>query len=337
MFLQSQAGEVFLLPALPGQWTNGSISGLCARGGFQVDIQWQSNKLASANVLSRLGNTCRVRAKLPIDVRLGSNYVNAPMVLPGLWEFQTVAGSTYTIVPANIAETELLSAATSTGDSHQVTTNLAFSGLRGTRLDANAAADFVTYTVTNLSAGDYQVHVVADAGTNRARFQLSVGPSGGTLTNLGPVHDTYSPTNVVYLLATNSPPTNSLATNMLQEFACGTWQAASSGNYDFRFTVVDKNASSSGYALAFDYIKFTPVAAPASSNQPPKLTATLYDRDIVLSWPTNTIGFLLESTPRLSAVNWTSALPMPVVVGDRNVVSNTVGGEETFYRLRKNL
>ena len=107
-----------------------------------------------------------------------------------------------------------------------------------TRLNANAAADFVTYTVTNLSAGDYQVHVVADAGTNRARFQLSVGPSGGTLTNLGPVHDTYSPTNVVYLLATNSPPTNYLATNMLQEFACGTWQAASSGNYDFRFTVV---------------------------------------------------------------------------------------------------
>jgi alpha-L-fucosidase 2 len=336
MFLQSQAGEVFLLPALPGTWTNGSISGLCARGGFQVDVQWQSNKLASANILSRLGNTCRVRAKWPIDVMRGTNYVDAAMVMPGLWQFSTLAGSNYAVVPALVAETESLSASTSTGDAHQVTTNLALSSLRGTRLDANAAADFVTYTVTNLSAGDYQLHVVADAGTNRARFQLSVGPSGGTLTNLGSVHDTYCRTNVVYLLATNSPPTNYLATNMLQEFACGTWHAASNGNYDFRFTVVDKHTNSSGYRLAFDYIKFTPVSTPASSNQRPRLTAIPQGRDIALSWPTNTTGYLLESTLHLSAVNWTSASPMPVVVGDLNVVSNAMAGEQTFYRLRRN-
>lgn len=271
MFLQSQSGEVFLLPALPTRFTNGSVSGLCARGGFQVDIQWQSNKLASANILSKLGNICRVRSKWPIDVKLGSNHVDAPMVLPGLWQFSTLAGSNYTIVPANIAETETL-AATTNGAAQQIVTNAAFSNVRGTRLNASAPGNFVTYTVTNVSAGNYHVRIGADAGVNRARFQLACGPGGGALTNVGPVQDTYSPTNMVYLLPINlNTPTNVIVlwTNMLKEFDCGTWQSPSNGNYSFRFTVVDKNASSSGYALAFDYIKFTPAASETSLNSQP--------------------------------------------------------------------
>jgi hypothetical protein len=180
------------------------------------------------------------------------------MILPGLWQFPTIAGSNYTIVPANIRETELLSATTSVGDSHQVTTNLAFSRARGTRLNANAASDFVTYTVTNLGAGTYRVRVIADAGVDRGKFQLACGPAGGTLTNVGPVQDAYCPTNMIYVLATNSPPTNYFATNMLVELDCGTWQAVSNGNYSFRFQVTGKNAASSGYALAYDYIRLTP-------------------------------------------------------------------------------
>jgi alpha-L-fucosidase 2 len=267
MFLQSQSGEVFLLPALPSKWTNGSVSGLCARGGFQVDIQWQSNKLVSANILSKLGNACRLRSKWPIDVKLGSNYVDAPMVLPGLYQFSTVAGSNYTVVRANVAETENLPAATS-GDAHQIVTNGAFSNVRGTLLSANAPGDFVTYTVTNLSAGNYRVTVGANAGMNRARFQLACGSGGGALTNVGPVQDTWSATNVVYLLPINLyTPTNIILlwTNMLKEFDCGIWQSPSNGNYSFRFTVVDKNAGSSGYALSFDYLKFT----PATNSSPP--------------------------------------------------------------------
>ena len=48
MLLQSQGGVVRLLPALPGNWPEGSIQGLCARGGYQVDIVWKEHQLQQA-------------------------------------------------------------------------------------------------------------------------------------------------------------------------------------------------------------------------------------------------------------------------------------------------
>jgi alpha-L-fucosidase 2 len=61
MLLQSQAGYIELLPALPAAWPSGSVRGLCARGGFVVDIDWHDGKLLSATVRSRHGGTARIR------------------------------------------------------------------------------------------------------------------------------------------------------------------------------------------------------------------------------------------------------------------------------------
>jgi alpha-L-fucosidase 2 len=61
MLLQSHAGEIQLLPALPKAWPDGHIYGLCARGGFVVDIDWKKGELEKAAVFSKLGNYCKIR------------------------------------------------------------------------------------------------------------------------------------------------------------------------------------------------------------------------------------------------------------------------------------
>jgi hypothetical protein len=333
LFLQSQSGEVFLLPALPSKWTNGSVSGLCARGGFEVDIHWRSNRLASASILSKIGNPCRVRSKWPISVKSGSQFIEAPMVLPGLWEFATIAGSNYTIVPSTVVETELLTATASVGDAHHVVKNLAFSRAEGTRLNANVVGDFVAYSVTNLSAGKYRVHVVANAGLDAGRFQLSGGAAGNSLTNIGSAHDTYSPTNVVYLLATNSPPLSYLSTNMLKEYDCGPVEIGRDGDFNFKFTIIGKNAASSGHALTVDYIKLTPMPPVSLS---PVLEASLSDDSLVLSWPTDAAGFSLEYTNDISSSNWIWSSSTALTIGTRRYVTNKPDRHQAFYRLIRN-
>jgi len=56
MLVQSQAGEIELLPALPAAWPTGSITGLRARGGYEVGVAWQDGKLVSATVKNVSGD-----------------------------------------------------------------------------------------------------------------------------------------------------------------------------------------------------------------------------------------------------------------------------------------
>jgi alpha-L-fucosidase 2 len=60
MLVQSRNGVIELLPALPDDWTEGSVTGLCARGGFEVGITWKDGRLTSVTILSKNGEPCRI-------------------------------------------------------------------------------------------------------------------------------------------------------------------------------------------------------------------------------------------------------------------------------------
>ena len=61
MLLQSDNGVIYLLPALPASWKNGKVTGLCARGGFVVDMEWKEGSLVRASIQSKNGEPCTVK------------------------------------------------------------------------------------------------------------------------------------------------------------------------------------------------------------------------------------------------------------------------------------
>jgi alpha-L-fucosidase 2 len=98
MLLQSHAGEIALLPALPKAWEEGSIKGICARGGFELNIDWKDNKLFSADIYSKVGNSCKLHTAVPVKVLDGEKVVFLNDEKSTTIEFNTERGKTYNVV-----------------------------------------------------------------------------------------------------------------------------------------------------------------------------------------------------------------------------------------------
>jgi alpha-L-fucosidase 2 len=97
MLLQSHAGEIHLLPALPTAWPTGQVKGLCARGGFEVDIAWENGRFTDAVIRSKLGSKCRLRVDVPVKVESDGKSVKVVIAEENVVEFETGVGKTYII------------------------------------------------------------------------------------------------------------------------------------------------------------------------------------------------------------------------------------------------
>jgi alpha-L-fucosidase 2 len=78
MLLQSHAGVVHLLPALPSAWPEGKVTGLKARGGFEIDAEWAGGQLTRAVIRSKLGGNLRLRTNAPVVVVAAGAVSTAP-------------------------------------------------------------------------------------------------------------------------------------------------------------------------------------------------------------------------------------------------------------------
>ena len=98
MLLQSQNGELHLLPALPDSWRDGRVSGMVGRGNHVVDIDWKDGRLASARVNARGGGRVTIRTPVPVVVE-GLNRSSTPGRIGHTLSFTAVKGRTYVLRP----------------------------------------------------------------------------------------------------------------------------------------------------------------------------------------------------------------------------------------------
>jgi alpha-L-fucosidase 2 len=87
MLLQSQGGEIQLLPALPAAWPTGHVRGLRARGGFEITaLSWKNGRLERAEIRSTIGGDCHLRYGDQVITRAtqpGESFVFTPAASTG--------------------------------------------------------------------------------------------------------------------------------------------------------------------------------------------------------------------------------------------------------------
>jgi len=128
------------------------------------------------------------------------------------------------------------------GITYRTSPDVRFSGGNGSFFDATAATQFVTFNVPNIAAATYDVRVGVKDWNNRGQWQCAISRADtlGSPSNVGPVIDEFT------------------ANETFTEVDLGNWTPGTTSDKGVRFMVTGKNASSTGFGIALDYIKFIP-------------------------------------------------------------------------------
>jgi alpha-L-fucosidase 2 len=101
MLLQSHRSTIKLLPALPAAWPSGRVSGLRARGGFEVGIEWRDGWLKAAEIHSTKGTPCRLEVNVPVEIYAGERCVEINQLDRNTVVFDTAAGVSYRVLASH--------------------------------------------------------------------------------------------------------------------------------------------------------------------------------------------------------------------------------------------
>jgi alpha-L-fucosidase 2 len=97
MLLQSQDGWIRLLPALPTEWSEGSFTGVCTRGAFELAYSWKEGKVTQLSIKSKAGETCRIEWRAGLKVSSNGKSIPVKKGNNGIAEFKTVKDGVYLV------------------------------------------------------------------------------------------------------------------------------------------------------------------------------------------------------------------------------------------------
>ncbi len=226
--------------SLPQYSTTGDLSGFNG-----IFVRWMGKFAKEQHLWDTYYNWMYANATNAFSVRRADN------LSWNQWNTATASGTLQSwacsdsVVMLNVIppqfEGENLTMQASSGDTFRVFTDTNCSNGAGAILDANAVGDYVTVVVPNVSARTYDIRIGVKELNTRGTFQLAISQAGNN-----------SPTNV------GSPQDEYAASAAYPELDLGNWTPATTSDKWIRFTVTGKNASSTGYSIAFDYIKLIP-------------------------------------------------------------------------------